>query len=101
MTPDIGRRTALKAIGATGAAFALGGIGTAGARGPARAKGRGIANERRRQGASAEPTIVELAIAANAEGGQSYSGSEAKAHRVSPWDEADMICRKPCNLANP
>ncbi|QSG11963.1 Surface protein containing fasciclin-like repeats [Halapricum desulfuricans] len=61
MTPDIGRRTALKAIGATGAAFALGGIGTAGARGTARAKGRSIANERRRQGASTEPTIVELA----------------------------------------
>lgn len=41
-------------IGAAGAAFALGGVGTASAR--------------QKQGASAEPTLVEFAIAANDEG---------------------------------
>lgn len=41
-------------IGATGAAFALGGVGTASAR--------------RKQGASAELTLVELALAANESG---------------------------------
>lgn len=41
-------------IGAVGAAFALGGVGTASAR--------------QKQGASAEPTLVELALAANESG---------------------------------
>lgn len=55
MTQPVGRRSVLKTIGGLGAVAALGGVGTASAR-------------RMRRGASAEPTIVELAVAANASG---------------------------------
>ena len=50
---DSQRRTVLKAVGSAGALLALGGVGTAGAR------------EGRRQGASAEKTIFEIAAASD------------------------------------
>ncbi|QCC51992.1 fasciclin domain-containing protein [Halapricum salinum] len=66
MQRPIGRRTVLKTIGAAGAALAVGGVGTASARRGRGPRGRDAA--RQRQGASADPTLVEFAIAANTSG---------------------------------